>query len=177
MNCADWEERIALYTGGDLPDGRTAEVERHLRECAGCQVFASGLRQSLELLRGAHAGDVPAAAYAAVRMRVMGAVERRRRVRWAWARVAVAAVAVLLAIGGVNRTMRVEKLPLVALAPPPVPEVPPGTPKHVASGAAPRRVRPRPHPAAKPETVLVKLETDNPDVVIYWIAETKGELK
>ena len=27
------------------------------------------------------------------------------------------------------------------------------------------------------ETVLMKIETDNPDVVIYWIAETKGETK
>jgi len=25
------------------------------------------------------------------------------------------------------------------------------------------------------ETIVVKLETDNPDVVIYWIAEKKGD--
>ena len=32
-------------------------------------------------------------------------------------------------------------------------------------------------PPAAAETVLVKLETNNPDVVIYWITETKGDTK
>jgi hypothetical protein len=30
-------------------------------------------------------------------------------------------------------------------------------------------------PHQQAETILVKLETDNPDVVIYWIAEKKGD--
>ena len=59
MNCSVWEERIALYQGGDLPSGQVQEVERHLGECAGCQVFASGLKETLEVLREAH-GDLPA---------------------------------------------------------------------------------------------------------------------
>jgi hypothetical protein len=41
---------------------------------------------------------------------------------------------------------------------------------------SPVQLRERPQ-AAPAESVLVKLETDNPDVVIYWIAETKGETK
>lgn len=36
-------------------------------------------------------------------------------------------------------------------------------------GAAPRSVR-HARPARPPEPLLVKIETDNPDVVIYWIA-------
>ena len=42
----------------------------------------------------------------------------------------------------------------------------------VAVGEVGRRKR-LPHRQA--ETILVKLETDNPDVVIYWIAEKKGD--
>ena len=30
-------------------------------------------------------------------------------------------------------------------------------------------------PHRQAETILVKLETDNPDVVIYWMAEKKGD--
>jgi hypothetical protein len=54
MNCTAWEERIALHAGGDLPAGEAVEVERHLGECAGCQVLWSGLRESLDTLRAAH---------------------------------------------------------------------------------------------------------------------------
>ena len=57
MNCAEWEERIALHAGGDLAPGEAAEVERHLAECAGCQVFWSGMRESLAVLREVHGGD------------------------------------------------------------------------------------------------------------------------
>jgi hypothetical protein len=38
------------------------------------------------------------------------------------------------------------------------------------SAAAARKGRP-----TKREQVLLKLETDNPDVVIFWIAGTEGE--
>jgi RNA polymerase sigma-70 factor (ECF subfamily) len=49
--------------------------------------------------------------------------------------------------------------------------------------AAVRRVRSRgdrgvargPGGPPSKETIVVKLETDNPDVVIYWIAEKKGD--
>ena len=51
MNCLDWEERIALYAGGDLTGAEAAEVERHVADCAGCQVFWSGLRETLAELR------------------------------------------------------------------------------------------------------------------------------
>jgi hypothetical protein len=42
----------------------------------------------------------------------------------------------------------------------------------VAKVPLPRHQAPQPS-----ETVVLKIETDNPDVVIYWIAETKGETK
>jgi hypothetical protein len=44
-------------------------------------------------------------------------------------------------------------------------------------GGLPRREvgRRKRLPHRQAETILVKLETDNPDVVIYWIAERKGD--
>jgi anti-sigma factor RsiW len=75
MKCSDWEERIALHAGRDLPPAEAAEVERHLRECAGCQVLASGLQQSLALLKEAHHEPLAAAHFLAVRARVVAELE------------------------------------------------------------------------------------------------------
>jgi anti-sigma factor RsiW len=165
----EWEERVALYVGGDVDGAAVAEIERHLAECAGCRAFAAELRESLELLRAAHAEEIPAACYTAVRARVMARLERPRRKR-AW--VYAAAAALLLAAGiGLRRPERqvgqVQDLPRpVAVSRQAIPAILP----RAGQGPAPRRLRPK-----KKETILVKIETGNPDVVIYWIAETKGE--
>ena len=77
MNCSEWEERLALYAGDDLSRAERAGVERHLSECAGCQVFLSGLTQGLDELRDAHAEPVLDVHFAAVRARVSTATPRR----------------------------------------------------------------------------------------------------
>jgi hypothetical protein len=183
VSCRGWEERIALHAGGDLAEG-AAEVERHLAECAACRALLGEVRGSLAELRAAHAQEIPAAAYTALRTRVMAEVGRAGIRRWAWEWAAAAAVAIVLAAVGAKHEMRVEPLPVVALAPPAV--IPrggsgPGMPgpyrnggpaPHAGTGHA--RSGMPPH-KRRPETILVKLETGNPDVVIYWIAETKGE--
>ncbi|MGA9626465.1 MAG: zf-HC2 domain-containing protein, partial [Bryobacteraceae bacterium] len=86
MNSSDWEERVALHAGGDLPPAEAAEVERHLRECAACQVLASGLKQSLALLKEAHNEPLAPAHFSAVRARVMAELEQKRRRGALWAR-------------------------------------------------------------------------------------------
>ncbi len=82
MNCAHWEERIALYAGGDLPAAEAAEVERHLGDCPGCQLFASGLKESLQLLQGIHQEEIAPAHFAAVRARVMARLEGSLQPWW-----------------------------------------------------------------------------------------------
>ncbi len=176
MRCAEWEERVALAAGGDLSGGAAAEVEAHLARCAACRAFAAELRDGLDLLRESHADTIPAGAYTAVRARVMAKIARCRAWRFAWA---CAAAAMLLAVAGFQGGMRVEPLPHVALAPPrPAPLEPAGVGHLEAEQARPAPRRRRAGRAvvaqASNETVLVKLETDNPDVVIYWIAEAKG---
>lgn len=186
MNCADWEERIALYEGGDLAPDESAEVERHLAGCAGCQVFASGIRESLALLREAHAEPLDDSAFAAVRAGVIGELERRPARRWWLVLAAAAAAALMVAIFAIRTTppqpvvaVRTEAPPRRVEIPRPV-EASPAPPPAVVVRVHHRR--PRPHPAEetpKAETppLVVKMVTDDPNIVIYWIADTRGEPK
>jgi len=172
MNCTGWEERLGLYAGGDLAPLQAAEVEHHLAECAGCQLFASGLKASLELLRDAHGEALDAAHFAAVRARVVAQLAHERRPLWrrAWV-YRLAAVAAALLVGVAVRPSRwvAPRPPEVAMVHPPVAVQPVPPPRPV-------RVRHKPRSKAAPgEQVLVRLVTDNPDVVIYWISETRGE--
>jgi len=167
MNCREWEERVALYAGGDLPPREAAAAERHLAACAGCREFAEELRQSLDSLRAAHEEPLEPAAFAAVRARVLAQLEPKRRPAWRWAWVPV--LAALGIVWLLVRPAPVEPL-RVAIAPPPAPklEIP-------AAPSAPRKPLVRVHRARKlpppPGPLMVKLITDDPNVVIYWIAD------
>jgi hypothetical protein len=172
MNCQEWEERIA----GELDD---AAVAGHVADCPGCQVFASGLRQTLAELRSAHAEEIAPAHYAAVRARVLAELAPRRRWGWVWAAAGVAAAVV--AVMAIVPRMRVAELPVVAVrvaeAPSPLPHGRGSVSGYGAvSGrdAVSERVK-VPARRAPREEIVMKIETGNPDVVIYWIAETKGE--
>jgi len=203
MNCREWEERIALHAGGDLPPMEAAAVDRHAAECAACQALLSGLRQTADVLRAAHSEPVDSAHYAAVRARVLSELARRRKPRWAYAVLATAAMLLLVAVWPRARRVvvspRPQPVPVAQALMPPV---------SVFGGAAPlvrgtpwvRRPRPDasgvtrkggpggppqtrgsapPLQQAEPETaaqpLVVKLITDDPDVVIYWISEGKGD--
>jgi hypothetical protein len=190
MNCNDWEERIALHAGGDLPPAEAAEVERHLRECAGCQVLASGLKQSLVLLREEHNEPLAAAHFSAVRARVVAELEHERRRGALWARrrawsygLAAAAVALLAML-----TLRPGRPPIVASHRQPLYNVRGSDvlsePRTLESGTGPtlplphrrvarRVVRSKAPDTPSPEPLIVKLQTDDPNVVIYWIADRK----
>jgi Putative zinc-finger len=76
MNCSEWEERLALDAGEDLGEAERAAVERHVSECAGCQVFLSGLKGSLARLKEAHEEPVAEPHFAAVRARVLSQLRR-----------------------------------------------------------------------------------------------------
>jgi len=182
MNCRDWEERVALHAGGDLPPAEAAEVERHLRECGGCQVLASGLRESLALLREAHDEPLAAAHFSAVRARVVAELEQERRRgafwarRWAWSFGLAAAVVASLVMLALRPGRTPERpAPVVAANHPLViadPEEPPAVPPPHRRVAR-RVVRPVVPDAPNPEPLIVKLQTDDPNVVIYWIADRK----
>ena len=179
MNCKDWEEKIALAAGGDLEPHDAAAVEAHLEQCAGCRRFSEAVRWSLATLREAHQEPVAAAHFAAVRSQVLERLERRpRRVTWpVWAAGLAAAVALLLMLFP-GRRAPVRSSP----APPPPPlqvaetdpnPAPVPVPPPVGRKVRTRRVRKTQPPAAGP--LMVQLVTDDPDVVIYWIVDPKGD--
>ncbi|MGB7762366.1 MAG: zf-HC2 domain-containing protein [Bryobacteraceae bacterium] len=208
MTCAMWEERVALFAGGDLGTAEAAAVERHLSQCAACRSLAADLRSGLDGLREAHAEPLAAEHYAAVRGRVLAELVKppRRRVLWMWAWAAgLAAAAAVWVIFGVMKpaAMPAPNLPrLVAVAPAverPLPrergsDRPLGSRKRIgwqAKAPAPpgkvgkvgqtlSSVNPQVEPilraAVEDSPVrMVQLATDDPNVVIYWLFEEKGE--
>ena len=112
-------------------------------------------------LREAHAEEIAPAHYTAVRARVMSELRPRRRRGWLWAGAAMAMVMAVM----VGDRLRVEEMTVRA----PRPFIP----------TAELRVRPMPArmPAGRAvgslHEIVVKIETK--DVVIYWIAEDKGD--
>jgi len=87
MRCAIWEERVALFAGGDLGAAEAAAVGRHLSECAACSALAADLRLELDELRETHREPLAPEHYAAVRGRVLAELAKstRQRPAWAWA--------------------------------------------------------------------------------------------
>jgi len=140
-------------------------------------VFWSELKQSLEWLREAHQEEIAPAHYAAVRARVMAQLESGRAPWWkqVWVYgVGIAAVAVVLMAVRPHA-----EPPRVAMVMPATVERARDAGQGAGSrpgGLPPREVGRRKRlPHRQAEIILVKLETDNPDVVIYWIAEKKGD--
>jgi hypothetical protein len=162
MNCVDWQERIALHAGGDASPGEAAEVERHLGECPGCQVFWSGMKESLAVLREVHAELPDAAHFTAVRTRVIAELERSRHPwrRLAWISGVAAALMLLVAFWPRTTAVVVDPPRVVAV-------IPPAT--LVKKGGQANRL---PHQRQeKREPITVQLQTSDPNIVIYWIAD------
>jgi hypothetical protein len=189
--CSGWQERVALYAGADLAPADASAVESHLAECAECRDFAAGLRFDLEALRQEHQRPITAAHYAAMRARVMERVhaERRGFPWWRWALVPALAAAILLLAFWPRASQRApvaQRQPARVHATEAV-----SVPAVVveSASAAPARVHRRRRmvhdaalrampipelPAESPQPMVVKLLTDDPNVVIYWITDIKG---
>jgi hypothetical protein len=160
MTCEQWQARIA--------EGESAEG--HVEQCQDCAEFARSLSASLALLQEAHAEPLPEAHYTALRARVMEQVGTRRRFGWWWAAAAAGLAAMLWMLAALPRP--VPKPPAVARRveiPPPPPPLP-----AAAHPATVRRVTRR--RVAPPEQPLkIKLLTEDPNIVIYWIVDNKGD--
>ena len=178
-NCVDWQERIALHAGGDLTPGEAEEVERHLSECPACQVYWSGMRESLAELREVHAELPDAAHFTVVRSRVIAQLERSRHPwkRLAWISGVAAALLVMLALWPRTPPVSRQVMPPVApLVAPQMAAVIPKAPLVARSGSASQANRlPRQHSAKvrqqERSPITVQLQTSDPNIVIYWIAD------
>jgi putative zinc finger protein len=181
-DCTQWHERIALAAGGDLCEGEYAELERHVAQCPPCAEALAALRGNLILLREAHEEPIAEMHFAAVRARVMSRIDARRRQRWAWGAV-FASVAAALAASVWMRTTPVPDPPVAAAGV--TGAAIRGTDVPLADRRPQRstlRRRPArgpaadrgsaPLPSVSTEPIVVKLLTDDPNVVIYWIGDT-----
>jgi hypothetical protein len=163
--------------------------------CPDCREAASSFARNLEWLKEAHSDPVAPAHYAAVRARVLGDLERGpqpwwRRIWICGAAAATVAMAFLLFPRPVEPPKPVGQpfqaaaaLPGgVAEAPAPVLSKKPSGPGFKKLARARRRtvvrqmIEPgRPGGLPHQEPLIVKLLTDDPNVIIYWISEGKGE--
>ena len=133
----------------------------------------------VDLLREAHRESIDPAHYAAVRARVLGQLRRRRhpfwRRAWAWGLAAAAvAIAILMLPRPVGRTSRPAFLvygPSAPMAEAPIPV--PARRGHRVLAKAKQEGRPGGQPHL--DGVTIKLMTDDPNVIIYWIADAEGE--
>ncbi len=162
MSHSEMEQQVALLAGGELGARETEGVERHLTDCAECRQLAAELRETRELLAGLGAEEPDERAVAAVRTSVLAAAAPRR---WPLLVAVAAALVIAIAIGSVQQLRRPAPVPMpVAVIYPPEAPVVRHTPK-----PAPEPVRVA---AATPsEPMVIKIVTDDPDVVIYWLVE------
>jgi hypothetical protein len=160
----------------------------------------SGFEETLDLLREAHREAIPEAHFAAVRARVLSQLATRRRpwwrVGWRYGFAAAALAAMLLAAfvgwtpGWISWSARAPLDPLLARRNQPhaIPERPTGASaadqgvRPTSAGTRPFHRRRTAAPAAyrvvappDPRPLVVKLITDDPNIVIYWIASIKGD--
>jgi anti-sigma factor RsiW len=179
MNCAEWQEKIALFTGADLPADEALAVEAHLSVCDECRGFERELSETRAMLLSMRTIDE--ADVATVRSNVLSELrERPRRSVFAWMPYAAAAAVIVLVFG-----LTMWRTPNARITPPLTPPLPHGRgsqtavakePRALASGGVVARVakrKPRVKPEPKPETepTVVTLFTDDPDVVIVWITD------
>jgi len=184
MNCPEWEERIALYSDGDLSPDDLAETKRHLDQCAPCREFAEGIAHSLAIARAAHAEAISPAAFTALRARVLEQIARgrrpSRRLAWIVPSFAAAVLAFVLLVprpveflrgAGDSHRQQSRRHDGSTSTPPPAPLLEPVAPAATQpfTPNRPPRARRRPKPRPPAEPFMVKLITDDPDVVIYWI--------
>ena len=189
MTCEAFEKLIALDAGADLPPRETARLQAHLETCAPCRDLARSIGESQAGLRALTEVTLDEDALARWRRGVLARIEdqpQRRILAWRWAWAAAAAMA-LVALFAVPRMVRrppsevpvAQALPPASASPnrlthPPQPvaqALPPASATQTVAHHHPRRHR-APAPAAEP--LLVRLETSDPNVVIYWIVEGKG---
>jgi hypothetical protein len=197
MNCGDSQKLIALYMEGDLAAAGLSELENHLASCDSCRAFAEELRESQETFKSLRHERMDESALHRLRHRVMGEVRRMDSLPW-HVRLerflylglrrgpALAGLALFLAISGaIWYAVPPSEVPPPQIAqplpPPTVTFEPVNTaPGPVHAAARPQR-RPRAaappvleHPAEERREVLVKLLTDDPNIVIYWLVEQNG---
>ncbi|HLJ46738.1 MAG TPA: hypothetical protein VKU01_12055 [Bryobacteraceae bacterium] len=161
MNCAEWEEKIALYLGDDLAVHDLDRVEGHLRACAECARFYKELKLDANSLRSAPP-EAATADYSVLRRLI------RRRVaseQWRKRLVPLIAVAAAVVLAIVVRSTAPQ--PVIPAPQPIVVRMPaPRVEKSVHTGGAglqPARFHPK-HPTTDPDLEAALMRFTNSEL-------------
>ena len=177
------------------------EIARHVETCAACAEAVKKLRASQSILKSFREDSVTLDALVTVRSRVFESVERADRFSlWlnverllftGFRRYALAGFAVAVMAGGLVWYSQPGVQPKresvqTAIVTAPANDVTVGAERKVDSSAAPRPVKhvrrhaspPRDEPASvpaeEPQQIVMKIVTDDPNIVIYWLFDQKG---
>ena len=167
MNCSNWEVEIAGEAESDA-------LRDHMLQCARCREFALEITANREALRTL---AVDPSAVILVRNRVMAglikAPPRQARIGWTWPAAVAACLAILCASLALMRfPSPAPPKPVVTLARPPI------FPTVAEANPRPHTIRHRRASnvaLAGKEPLVIKMLTDDPDVVIIWITDQKGD--
>jgi anti-sigma factor RsiW len=159
MTCPEWELEIA-------GESERPELATHLAACEHCRAFAREIDEDRAALASL---APPAAALRDVRVRVMSQLQaRRRRTAYLWWATAAACLAALF-LGLQVRPRAPESLAIV-IAAPKAPQI------ALARASRPHRTRARAALArSAPQPIVIKMLTDDPNVVIIWLVDKKGD--
>ena len=174
MNCTEWEREITR-------ESESVDLEEHLLVCAQCRDFAGELERNRAALQ---AVEIHPAAFDAVRLRVLEEIraKKQRGAWWVGSAVAAAACVALLCASVILQSWKnpAPPKPLIAAKNPPRIEWTPAPVRPAVS--AHHRV---PHqfgpvsasrgPAHNPEPLVVKMLTNDPNVIIIWLVDQKGD--
>ncbi len=190
MNCAGFEKLIALHVEGDLPERKGRAIAEHLKICEHCQEFAEKLKASQALLKSLAEESVDDAVLEELRERIVNRLGTATERLWfpVWRYAVGAGLTALVLLAAI--TIRHPSKDRVA----DVPRVPSQQLATEAAGQAPtlarsssaramkgkRAVHRREHfqgslkASTKPQQsvqLTVKLVTDDPNVVVYWLID------
>jgi hypothetical protein len=173
MSCDFMERWAALAASNDLGEHEQAELAAHLDQCESCRTAAVDFSRIEADLAALKNELLDPAVYAAIRQGVLDRIPNPTNWRMAAAlALAAALILVTLAIWR-DRRGQVAPLPIqpppLQVSAPPSPAIAPAV--ELRAKSVPRRHRrgalnpPAEHP------LVVKILTDDPDVVIIWLVD------
>jgi hypothetical protein len=153
MTCQECELRLA--------DDQIAD--EHLLECENCRALAGDLRLNAAAFESFAADPLPS-----VSAQVMSRVRVRRAVRWTWALAAAAMLAIVIFVAHRGPVQPTEAS--IPATQQPIRERQRPGPVTIANKPVAKR-----RSTNKGAPLMVKMLTDDPDVVIYWQFESEEE--
>ena len=160
MNCPDWEQD-------------SAEFAEHLKVCEHCRELERNAAALREL-------TIAPAAFSVVRQRVLSEIQvrKRRSVWWTWSAVAAAACIAIVCVSYVLPRLQNPASPTAVVAkmdPPKIWLTPKPVTRRVHHKSSGRSLA-QAAPVRKTEPLaVVKMLTDDPNVIIIWLVDQKGD--